>query len=100
MSVNDPGSVAWSEDGTFTMRINPAIGPYCDIAGLGLHLRQLVSDDFTLFEGQTGGGDAIPAIDVATYGFAVAPGSLSGISGLDRRWYFYHAYQPCYRSLL
>jgi len=80
VSVSDPGSAAWNENGTFTLRINHGARPYSDLGNLPLCLRQLASDDFTLFEGQTGGGDAIPAIDVATYGFAVAPGSLSGIS--------------------
>jgi hypothetical protein len=78
ISVGNPGSAVWNENGTFTMRINPASGPYCDIANIGLHLRQLVSDGFTVFRGQTGGGEAIPPSDVATYGFAILPWSMPG----------------------
>ncbi len=80
ISVTDPGSVSWDEDGTFTMRITPSSGPYCDIADLNMSLRRLTSSDFTIFENQAGGGDAIPPIDVSTYGFAIAPGTLTGIS--------------------
>jgi len=78
--VNDPGTVTWDEDGTFTMRINDGTRPYSDLANLSLHLRRLVGTDFTVFQGQTGGGDAIPATDAGTYVFGVAPGSFSGIS--------------------
>ncbi|HUV29898.1 MAG TPA: hypothetical protein VMY05_02220 [Acidobacteriota bacterium] len=78
--VNDPGTVTWDEDGTFTMRINDGTRPYSDVANLSLHLRRLVGSDFTVFEGQTGGGDALPAADVGTYVWGVAPGSFSGIS--------------------
>jgi len=78
ISVSDPGTVAWTEDGTFTLRITPSTGPYCDIGGLGLHLRKLKSNDFTVFQGQTGGGDMLPETDPGTYSFAVAPGSYGG----------------------
>ncbi len=55
--------------------MTPAAGPYCDIGSLDLHLRKLASTEFTVFEGQTGGGNAVSS---GTYGFAVAPGSYGG----------------------
>jgi len=75
ISVSDPGSAAWNEDGTFKMRISPSNAPYCDVGNLPLHLRNLAQNEFVVFEGQTGGGDAVAT---GTYGFAVAPASFGG----------------------
>ena len=84
ISVNDSGTATWTEDGTFTLRINHGTRPFCDLENLPLRLRKLIGTGFTVFEGQTGGGDSIPAADTGTYSFAVAPGSFLGIdSSLD-----------------
>ena len=55
--INDPGTVAWDEDGSFTMRINHGSRPYSDIAGLAMSLRRLVPDPLII--PNDGGGGSV-----------------------------------------
>jgi hypothetical protein len=68
----------WNQDGTFTLTATDGTRPGSIFIGRVLTLRQLVADGYTVFDGQTSGGDGINA--AGANGFSFAASSYAGLA--------------------
>ncbi|HUW62019.1 MAG TPA: hypothetical protein VMZ06_13545 [Candidatus Bathyarchaeia archaeon] len=82
----DSLSADWTEDGTFTVRIQDGSRPYSELPGIPLSLRRLVGDGLTIIDGQSyqptvAETEGVNAAGVNGFSFTADDISLAGVAG-------------------